>query len=121
MKKTGKILARITAFIFIGAILFFTNAFVGNPISKYIAKKEIEEYMDKEYQDLNLELVEVGYNFKNANYYGLLQSKTSEDTHFYVRTGHGEAPHDDYSFMVKGLENTIQRFEREHGQMARDI
>ena len=40
MKKSVKIIAAVKAFILIGGILWFANGFLGNPISKALAKKK---------------------------------------------------------------------------------
>lgn len=121
MKKTIKIIAAIVAIVLIGGILYVTNEFVGNPISKALAKRKMEEYIAENYDHLDLEIVETGYNFKFSNYYGLVQSKTSEDTRFYVDYRKGKIVSDDYSFMVEEKENTIQRLEKEYSKHIQKV
>ena len=81
MKKITKIVAIIIAFLLIAGLLFVTNAFVGNPISKYLVDKNSDLYIEKQYDDLNL-VKEIRYDFKSTRYYVSLKSETIDDLHF---------------------------------------
>lgn len=84
MRKSVKIMAGIAGFILVLGVLFFTNAFVGNPISKMLAKKAGEEYIEKNYASLDLKKKEVFYSFKDGKYHLFVQSQKSIDTNFTI-------------------------------------
>ncbi len=81
MKKTIKIIANSVAIILVSGILFFANAFVGNPISKMLVKHNSEQYISENYGELNLKK-EIGYSFKDGRYYVKLSSDEIKDLHF---------------------------------------
>ena len=62
-----KVFAALIAFVLIGGLIFFTNAFVGNPISAMIANRAIEKYVGKYYPYLDLEVEKAIYNFKTGS------------------------------------------------------
>lgn len=43
----------------------FINSLTGNPVSAFIASGKIKDYAEANYNDMDLELSEVKYNFKN--------------------------------------------------------
>ncbi len=45
MNKTSRITAGILAFILIGTILFIASGFVPNPVQKYYAEKQFNDYI----------------------------------------------------------------------------
>ncbi len=81
MKKTIKIITIIVLIILILGVLFFINAFVGNPISKMIISKNSGKYIEENYAELELKS-EVGYSFKTTNYFVRVYSEDIEDLHF---------------------------------------
>lgn len=84
--KIKKVLAGTLGFALIIGLLLLANSLVGNPISKLAAQKAIKEYTASHYSHLDLELGKVNYNFKFGCYGAMAQSKTSEDTKFYIYT-----------------------------------
>lgn len=120
-RKPLKILAGIIALTLIGAMLFVTNAFVGNPISAMKAQKDIEQYVIKNYSHLDLEVGKATYDFKNAGYMAKAMSKTSIDTKFAVYHYEGKVQRDDYQLFVLGKFNTLDRLSSEYSLIAKTI
>ena len=63
-------------------LLFFFIAFFGNPISRLLADRSADKYIETHYKDLDLNRDEIYYNFKDGYYIVRLRSKTSKDTAF---------------------------------------
>lgn len=118
MKKTMKIISGIIAFVIIGALLFFANAFLGNPVSKMIAKNATKNYIEENYKNRDFVIDEVRYNFKNSGYNAYIKSPSSVDTHFsvYVSMG-GEVYRDSYESVINGW-NTYERIDKEYAEMV---
>lgn len=81
-KKFLKVLALVVAIILIIGIGIFANGLVGNPVSKYLATKSANEYLEKTYSDKDFVIEEVNYDFKTGGYYARVTSPTSIDSHF---------------------------------------
>lgn len=64
-------------------IIFFI-AFFGNPISRLLADKAADKYIETHYKDLDLIRDRAHYNFKDGYYIVRLRDKNSEDTKFYL-------------------------------------
>lgn len=115
-----KVAAAVIAITLIGGLLFFTNAFVGNPISAAIANRAIEKYVGENYPYLDLEVEKVIYNFKTGSYMARAKSKTSIDTQFAIYYRSGDI-RDDYESYVLGKFNTLQRLSDEYSVIAKNI
>ena len=63
-------------------LLFIYIAFFGNPISKILADRAADKYIETHYKDLDLNRDETFYNFKDGYYTVRLSSKKSKDTKF---------------------------------------
>lgn len=112
--KLKKIIITVIALGIIVLILDFVNAWYGNPISKSWAKKAAEEYIEENYEDLNMYIKEAGYNFKFDYYYVWFQSNDSIDTTFSVHVNsYGKVLDDDYKYEVANNYTTIRRYESE--------
>ncbi|HKM34537.1 MAG TPA: hypothetical protein VJY54_07325 [Lachnospiraceae bacterium] len=112
--KLKKMIIAIIAIVVMVLILDSSNAWFGNPISKAIAKKTAEKYIDENYGDLNLVLQEAGYNFKFSHYYVRFQSTDSIDTTFTVHVNsYGKVLDDDYQYEVANNFRTLRRYESE--------
>ena len=81
-KKILKVLALVVAIALIICIGVFANSLVGNPVSKYLATKSANEYIEKTYSDKDFVIEEVTYDFKTGGYYARVTSPTSIDSHF---------------------------------------
>lgn len=120
-KLTLKILSGVVAIALISGILFVTNSFVGNPISKTMANKAIEKYVEGKYSFLDLEIGKASYNFKDGSYMAIAKSKTSIDTKFAIYYRDGKVYRDNYEMYVLGMFNTLQRLSNEYSIIAKDI
>lgn len=119
--KPLKIVAGLSALILIFGILFVTNAFVGNPISRALANKSIKSYVEQNYSFLDLEVEKPVYNFKFSSYMARAKSKTSIDTKFSIYYKNGKVQRDDYDSYVLGMFNTIQRLSDEYSALAKSL
>ena len=81
-KKVLKIIAFIIAIALILGICWVANGLNGNPISKMLAKKAANEYLEANFPDTDYYIEELGFSFKFTNYYAHVRSKTSMDTQF---------------------------------------
>lgn len=116
MKKSVKVLAGTIAFLLIFIIMWFANSVLGNPVSKMIATKNVKEYINEKYSDLDIEVGEVFYNFKDGNYHVEVTSHTSKDTHFSISvTPFGKIRYDYYENNVLDKYNTYYRLNDEYG------
>jgi hypothetical protein len=121
MKKLMKILAAVAAFAIIGGILWFANGFLGNPISKTLAKNAAKNYIAETYADRDFIIEEVNYNFKDAGYYAHVKSPSSVDTYFSVYISMlGKIKRDSYENVLDGW-NTYRRIEDEYRQMVNSV
>jgi|HigsolmetaAR203D_1030402.scaffolds.fasta_scaffold02390_12 hypothetical protein len=125
MNRAAKLLLRIaaglTAFALIGALLYVTNAFVGNPVSAMMADRAIRQYVDQHYSSLHLETDKVKYNFKDGTYWATARSTTSIDTKFRIYYRNGKVIRDDYEGDVLGKFNTLERLSLEYSRLAQNI
>lgn len=119
--KPLKIVAGMSALVLIFGILFVTNAFVGNPISKAFANRSIKKYVEQKYSLLDLQVEKPIYNFKFGSYMARAQSKTSIDTKFAIYYRDGKVYRDDYDSYVLGMFNTIQRLGEEYSTLAKSL
>lgn len=121
-RKLLKILAGALGIGLIILLLIFVNSFVGNPISKALAKNAAESYIDTKYNELGLEIEKCVYNFKFPSYSVFVQSSTSEDTAFSINVdGLGNVLGDDYEFEVANNFSTFRRLEDELREIAKEV
>lgn len=118
MKKIWKMLAGLVAILLIGLILFMTNAFVGNPISKALAHHSVEKYIAATYPGQGYEIEKIGYNFKLGNYMAHIVKPGSLDRHFTVEVSIlGQIGYDRHDHVTKGW-NTFERINGDYRQMV---
>ena len=117
MKKTkGK---RIAAGLLGGALLIglllFANAFVGNPISHFLASRHADAHLAEHYGETDYTIDSVNYSFKDGSYWAKIFSPSSQDTHFtllYDALGHLQF--DSFENDVLSRNNTAQRLDGEY-------
>ena len=68
-KKVLKKLALLIAISLIVGICWFANALCGNPVSKFLAERAADAYLEEHFPDTDYYIKEVGFNFKDTNYY----------------------------------------------------
>ncbi|MGL4820864.1 MAG: hypothetical protein ACRC5C_12920 [Bacilli bacterium] len=111
-KKALKVVAGFVAFGLIVALLYFTNRYVGNPVSKMIATNAAEKYIAQKYAPQNLVIDETNFSVEMNNYHVQVKSNVSIDTHFdlYV-SAWGEIEFDEYPDNVGGKFTTYVRIQ----------
>lgn len=120
-KKFLKVLALVVAIILIIGIGIFANGLVGNPVSKYLATKSANEYLEKTYSDKDFVIEEVNYDFKTGGYYARVTSPTSIDSHFSLSFDlMGKLVLDAYDDVTSGW-NTAMRLEDDYRNAVKAI
>ncbi len=120
MKKKTKIISGIVFIILIGVILFFINAFEGNPISKFLADRSAKIYIEETYP--GMEFTKSSYSVKTGKYHVLIKSPISIDTHFGISISlMGDIYSDSYEEKVLSKWNTYNRIDREYMDIVRTI
>ena len=114
MKRNIKIGCTVTLGVLLGITAYVLNAFFGNPVSMALARRSAQSYLEAKYSDLDVVIERVGYDFKMTDYYAVVSSPTSPDTHFslYMRPG-GSVRYDSYDNVESGW-NTWNRLESEY-------
>lgn len=108
--KAIKVLSGLSGLLIVFGLGSFTNAFVGNPISAYLAHNSAQAYIEENYKELNLELGKASYNFKFDHYMVRASSKTSPDTYFSIDVdSFGHVERDNYRGSVLSGSNTYRR------------
>lgn len=82
MSKTIKIILYTALAILLAIVLFIVLSFFGNPISKIMADKAADQYLETHHRDLDLVHERAYYNFKDGTYVVRLWDKKSIDTKF---------------------------------------
>lgn len=101
------------------AVLFFANAFFGNPLSALLARGAAQRYVTEEYGHLGLNIDKVGFNFKDGDYYAKVSSPASEDTYFTIDISMwGKVKRDTYESVTGGY-NTANRLNRKYRELVR--
>ncbi len=122
MKRIKKVLAGITAFVLISALLWIANSFVGNPVSKILANKSAEKFITENYPEMDLESSDVFYSFKDGDYHVRVKSPSSIDTHFDIRVSpFGEVLSTTYKDNVVDKFNTWSRINDEYRAMVDSV
>lgn len=82
MTKTMKIILYTALAILLAIALFIVLSFYGNPISKIMADKAADQYLETHHRDLDLVHERAYYNFKDGTYVVSLWDMKSIDTKF---------------------------------------
>lgn len=114
MKRAIKIFAGIGGVVLIIILVVLTMSFTGNPISKVLATRSADAYIDEKYPDLELMREETYYEFKRGNYIVEYRQVGSKDIHFGIGTDHfGRITDDGYEEEVRSKWNTRERLNDE--------
>ena len=120
-KKVLKIIALIIAIALIVGICWVANGLNGNPISKMLAKKAANEYLEENFSDTDYYIEELGFSFKFSNYYAHVRSVTSMDTQFTLHIDMlGNVYFDTYDSVTGGFV-TARRVEQEYRELTNQI
>lgn len=121
-RRIMKIIAGSIAILLIGAILFITNAFVGNPISAALANSAVKQHIEQNYSHLDLIIVQKArYNFKDSTYTSKVQSRTSKDTQFHIYCRGGKVISDEYESLVLSHIQTLTRLSNEYTSRVKNV
>lgn len=108
MTKKSKIILNAVLTILLLVVMFTQFVFYGNPISKILADKAADKYLETHYTDLDLVRERAYYNFKDSSYVVRLWDKKSIDTKFNLEyNSFGKMKHDTYD---ERLFNTYRRY-----------
>ena len=120
-KKVLKIIALVVALAMIAGIAWVANGLNGNPISKMLAKKAANEYLEVNFPDTDFYIESLGFSFKFTNYYAHVRSETSMDTQFTLYIDMiGNVYFDTYDDVLRGS-ITARRLEQEYRDLADQI
>ncbi len=118
-KKWLKIAALVAALAIIAGLCVFANALVGNPVSKWLAKRTAEKHLEEVYGDTDFVIEKIGFNFKDTDYYVHIMSPSSEDSSFSLRIDMlGNLKLDTYESRVLGGGNTQNRLYMEYRELV---
>lgn len=121
-KKILKIAAAITAFVLIGAVLFFVNAFFGNPVSYFLAGYSVNQYIEENHPDSDFEIDGISYFFESTKYSVKIISPSSKDSHFFIKTDFfGQIQYNSYETDVLKMENTKERINGEYCELVSSV
>ena len=122
MKKKTKTFVGIVTFLLIVFVLYLVNGLVGNPISRFMVKRTANEYIKENYSNLNLDNIQVSYDFKTSDYYVKVKSLTSIDTHFTLTISpFGKLVYDSYEEDVLDKFNTYMRIDSQYSEEVKSI
>lgn len=120
-KKFWKRLAVVVAILMIVALAGFTNAFMGNPVSKMLAQNTAEEILKTKYKNKDYQIDDVVYSFKDGYYHARISSPTSIDSKFNLSINmFGKLEYDDYASITDGY-NTADRLNNEYRKLTDPI
>ena len=98
MTKKSKIILNAVLTILLLIVMFTQFVFYGNPISKILANKAADEYLETHYRDLDLVHERAYYNFNDGTYVVSLWDKNSIDTMFSLKfDSFGKMKYDTYN------------------------
>lgn len=114
-KKILKILALVLALCLLGGVCYIANGLVGNPVSKALAKRSAQKYLEQNHTDENYEIVSNNYDFKIGGYYIKAAVQDSLDKHFVLYADFfGNISRTTYENDVLLHGNTAMRLNREY-------
>lgn len=118
-KKILKIAALVVALALIVGVCWFANGLVGNPISKMLATKAAENYLEEKFPGKDFELERVTFSFKDTKYHAYIVSPSSIDSSFSLTINMGgKIVYDYYENNVLAGWNTANRLMMEYREAA---
>ena len=117
--KIIKAIAIVLAVAVLGVALWFVCGFFGNPVSKHLATKSAQEYLEANFAGTDFEIEDTFYDFKVTGYNVHIKSPSSADSSFTIRTGlDGKVSYDTYDDSVTQRGNTAARIGKEYREAA---
>ncbi len=120
-RKIIKITEAVVSVALILVIVFFANAFFGNPVSRALAKSTAEKYLAETYDGTDYYIDDVRFNFKTGAYHAFIKSPSSIDTEFSLyMTMSGKLRLDTYED-VENRFTTAQRLDAEYRKLTDSV
>ena len=121
-KKWIKIAALVAALVIVAGLGWFANALVGNPVSKWLAKRTVEKHLEEVYGNTDFEVERLGFNFKDTDYYAHIKSPSSEDSSFSLQIDmFGNLKLDTYESRVLTGDNTVRRLDAQYRALTDEV
>lgn len=121
-KKWIKIAALVAALVIVAGLGWFANALVGNPVSKWLAKRTVEKHLEEVYGNTDFEVERLGFNFKDTDYYAHIKSPSSEDSSFSLQIDmFGNLKLDTYESRVLTGDNTVRRLDAQYRTLTDEV
>ena len=118
-KRILKIGALVLALCLLAGIAWFANGLLGNPVSRWLARRNAQAYLAEVYPGTDYVIESVRYSFKSGDYSVLVVSPSSIDTRFTLSLSMtGQLWWDSYQTSVTGRWNTWDRLETEYRALA---
>ena len=118
-RKPLKIAALVAALILLVGLGWFANGLLGNPVSKALARKGAESWLETHYADTDYQIDKVSFDFKSGGYYARISSPSSIDTHFTLSMDAlGHVRYDSYESDVENNWNTWYRLETAYRELC---
>ena len=100
-------------------VCWFANALCGNPVSKWLAQRAADTYLDEHYPNTDFYIENLGFSFKFTNYYAHVRSETSIDTQYTLHIDMvGNVYFDTYDDVLSGA-ITAQRVHQEYRNLVK--
>ena len=84
MKKVTKWLSILFSVTIVALLIFFANAFLGNPVCWSIARANASKYLEENFGDSHFRISEVSHDIKTGGYYAFIDSPVSQDSYFTI-------------------------------------
>lgn len=121
-KKILKIAIITVSVVIVGVIIWLLVAFFGNPVSKHLAEKSAQEYLEANFSDTDYVIDEAFYDFKGSHYYVRVNSPSSADSYFNIIAGlDGKVAFDTYESSVFEKGNTADRIRKQYREAVDKI
>jgi len=120
-KKVLKIIALVIALALSTGQALTANSLIGNPISKMLAQKAANEYLETHFPSTDYYIDELGFSFKFVGYYAHVRSESSIDTQFSLNIDMvGNVFFDTYDSVKRGFV-TARRLDQEYRELTNQI
>lgn len=120
-KKVLKIIALIVAIALIIGVASMANALNGNPISKMLARRAANGYLEENYPNTDYYIEDLGFSFKFTGYYAHVRSVSSMDTQFSLEIDmYGHVFWDTYESVTGGFV-TARRIDQEYRTLCKQV
>lgn len=118
-KRILKIGALVLALCLLAGIGWFANGLLGNPVSRWLARRNAEAYLAQVYPGTDYTIGSVRYSFKSGGYDVQVISPSSQDTYFTLSLSMtGRLWWDGYPSSVPSLRNTWYRLDMDYRALA---